>query len=70
LIASVWIAAITLREPPGTQLLAQMGSYSQMAVVFLTAAIFVMWLITSTFPRLIMCPKQLQQNYIEENRNK
>ena len=59
-----------LREPPRTRLSARVGSYSQMAVAFLTAAIFVMWLITSTFPRLTTCPKQLQRNSIGENRNK
>ena len=70
LIASVRIAAITSREPPRTRLSARVGSYSQMAVAFSTAAIFVMWPITSTLPRLTTCPKQLQRNSIEENRNK
>ena len=52
LIARVRIAAITLREPPRTRLLAWVGSYSQMVVAFSTATIFVIWPITSTFPRL------------------
>jgi len=59
LIARVRIAAITSREPPKTRLSSRVGSYSQIAVAFLTAAIFVMRAITSMFPRLTMCPKQL-----------
>ena len=42
LIARVRIAAITSREPPKTRLSSRLGSYSQMAVAFSTAAIFVM----------------------------
>ena len=41
------------------RLSSRVGSYSQIAVAFSTAAIFVMCPITSTFPRLITCPKQL-----------
>jgi hypothetical protein len=52
LIASVRIAAMTSNEPPNTRLPAREGSYSQMAVEVSTAAIFVMWPITSTFARL------------------
>ncbi len=59
LIASVRIAAITSSEPPRTRLSERVGSYSQIAVEFSTAAIFVMWDITSTFLRFITCPKQL-----------
>ena len=62
LIASVRIAAITSREPPRTRLSSRVGSYSQIAVAFSTATIFVMWDITSTFPRLTMWPRQLQEN--------
>ena len=60
LIARVRIAAITSSELPRTQLSSQVGSYSQMVVAFSTAAIFVIWPIMSTFPRLMTCPKQLQ----------
>ena len=62
LIARVQIAAITSGEPPRTQLSSWVGSYSQMAVAFLTAAIFVMCPITSMFPRLMTCPRQLKVN--------
>ena len=41
LIASVQMAAITSREPPKTRLSSRVGSYSQIAVAFSTAAIFV-----------------------------
>ena len=59
LIASVQIAAITSSEPPRTQLSGRVGSYSQIAVAFSTAAIFVMFCITSTLPRLTTCPRHL-----------
>ena len=59
LIARVHIAAITSREPPKTWLSSQVGSYSQMVVAFLTAAIFVMCPITLSFLRLMTWPKQL-----------
>lgn len=42
LIARVLIAVITSSETPKTWLSSQVGSYSQMAVAFSTAAIFVM----------------------------
>lgn len=41
LIASIQIAAITSSEPPRTRLSERVGSYSQIAVEFSTAAIFV-----------------------------
>jgi hypothetical protein len=59
LIARVRIAAITSREPPRTRLPGKEGSYSQIAVAFSTTAIFVMFFITSTFPRFTTCAKQL-----------
>ena len=65
LIASVQIAAITSSEPPRTRLSERVGSYSQIAVEFSTAAIFMMWDITSTFPRFITCPKQLHEHSLE-----
>jgi hypothetical protein len=41
------------------------GSYSQIADVVSTAAIFVIWLITSIFPRLTTCPRHLEDlNFI------
>lgn len=66
LIASVQMAAITLRDPPKTRLPGRLGSYSQMAVAFSTAVIFVMWPIMSTLPRLMMCARQLQWNYVHQ----
>jgi hypothetical protein len=62
LISRVRIAAITSREPPKTWLSSRVGSYSQMAVAFSTAAIFVICPITSTFARFMTCPKQLVWN--------
>src|SRR5258707_15022824 len=59
LIAMVDIAAITSNDPPSTQLPYKSGSYSQMAVAFSTAAILVIWPITSTLARLTMCSRQL-----------
>src|ERR1700679_1105947 len=52
LIARVQIAAITSREPPNMRLSFRVGSYSQIAVAFSTAAIFVMFDMTATLPRL------------------
>ena len=52
LIAIVRIAAITSKEPFSTRLSGREGSYSQMAVDVSTAAIFVIWVITSTSARL------------------
>ena len=60
LIARVRIAAITSSDPPKTRLSSCDGSYSQMAVAFSTTAIFVIFFMTSTFPRLTTWPKQLQ----------
>jgi len=60
LIANIQMAAITSRDPLKTRLSHRVGSYSQIAVAFSMAAILVMWDMTSTFPRLTMCPKQLQ----------
>jgi len=59
------MAAITSSELPRTRLLERVGLYSQIAVKFLTAAIFMMWDITSMFPRFITCPKQLQEDSSE-----
>ena len=59
LIARVRIVAITSSEPPRTRLSSRVGSYSQMAVAFLTATIFVICPITSMFPRLMTYPKHL-----------
>ena len=53
------MAAITSSKPPRTRLSSRVGSYSQIAVAFSTAAIFVIRFITSTFPRLTTCPKHL-----------
>src|SRR6202522_3880593 len=52
LIPNVRIAAMTLSDPPNTQLPSSDGSYSQIAVAFSTTAIFVTRFITSTFARL------------------
>lgn len=56
------MAAITSSEPPRTRLSSRDGSYSQMAVAFSTTAIFVIFFMTSTFPRLTTWPKQLAKN--------
>ena len=69
LIASVRMAAITSRDPPKTRLPGRLGSYSQMAVAFSTAAIFVMWPIMSTLPRLMTCARKLQWNYVQQPDN-
>jgi len=69
LIASVRIAAITSRDPPKTRLPGRLGSYSQMAVAFSTAAIFVMWPIMSTLPRLMTWARQLRRNYVNQPNN-
>src|SRR5271155_481981 len=51
---------MTSRELPKTRLSSFEGSYSQIAVAFSTTAIFVICFMTSTFPRLTTCPKQLK----------
>ena len=53
------IAAITSKELFNTRLSGRDGSYSQIAVVVSTAAIFVIWAITSTSAKLTTWPKQL-----------
>lgn len=53
------MAAITSRELFNIQLLGREGSYSQIAVVVSTAAIFVILAIMSTFPRLTTWAKHL-----------
>lgn len=58
--ARVRIAAITSRDPPRIRLSGKSGSYSQIADVVSTAAIFVMCPITSIFPRLTTCPRHLE----------
>jgi hypothetical protein len=60
LIASVQMAAITSSDPPKMRLSSRDGSYSQMAVAFSTTAIFVIFFMTSMFPRLTTWPKQLR----------
>ncbi len=55
----VCTAAITSNDPLSTQLLYKFRSYSQMAVAFSTAAILVMWPITSMLARLTTCSRQL-----------
>src|SRR5271156_5545321 len=66
LIASVQMAAITSSEPPRTRLSSRVGSYSQIAVAFSTAAIFVIWPITSTFPRFTTCPRHLPEDSVQQ----
>lgn len=63
LIARVRGAAITSSDPPSTQLLGMVGLYSQMAVAFLTTAVLVICPITSTFPRLTTCARQLREDF-------
>lgn len=63
LIARVWMAATTLREPPKMRLLVEVESYSQMAVAVSTAVIFVICFITSMLPRLTMCARQLLADF-------
>ena len=46
-------------DPPKTRLSGRSGSYSQMAVVVSTAAIFVICPITSIVPKLTTCPRHL-----------
>ena len=60
LIASVQIAATTSSELLSIWLSGREGSYSQMAVVVSTAAIFVMRSITATFARLTTWLRHLQ----------
>ena len=65
LTARVRIAAMTSSDPPRIRLSGRSGSYSQIADVVSTAAIFVIWLITSIFPRLTTCPRHLEDlNFI------
>ena len=64
-MAKVRMGAITSNKPPKTRLSSRVGSYSQIAVAFSTAAIFVTRFIMLTFPRLTTCPKHLMLN--EEN---
>jgi hypothetical protein len=52
-IARVWIAVTTSKDLFNTWLSGRDGSYSQIAFVVSTAAIFVIWAITSNFARLI-----------------
>lgn len=74
LIASVRIAAMTSSDPPNTRLPSSDGSYSQIVVAFSTTAIFVMCFITSTFARLMTCPRHLDRiskyMYIKRSTNK
>ena len=58
-IAKVLIAAITSKDPPSTRLFSSVGSYSQIAVAVSTAAILVIWDMTSTLPKLTTCPRHL-----------
>jgi len=62
LIARVRIAAITSSEPPRTWLSSREGSYSQMAVAFLTTMIFMIRSIMSTFPKFTTWPRQLRED--------
>ncbi len=59
LIASVWMVAMTSRDPSRMRLLARLGLYSQMAEVVAITAILVMWDMMSIFVRLITCSKHL-----------
>ena len=59
LIASVRIVAITSKPPLETQFEGRAGSYSQIAVFVSTAAILVMWDITSIVARFITCARHL-----------
>jgi len=59
LIARVQIAMVTSKEPFSTRLSGSDGSYSQIVVAVSTAAILVIWVITSTSARLTTWPKQL-----------
>src|SRR5271156_4115120 len=58
-IAKVRIAAITSKDPPSTRLFSSVGSYSQIAVAVSTAAILVIWDMTSTLTKLTTCPRHL-----------
>ena len=60
------MAAITSSDPPKTRLSSRDGSYSQMEVAFLTTAIFVIFFMTSTLPRLTTWPKHLNLNLINQ----
>lgn len=61
LMARVLIAMIMSSEPPRMRLSSSEGSYSQMAIMFSTTAIFVIYDMTSTLPRLTTWAKQLRQ---------
>ena len=52
LMAMVRMAAMTSSDPPSTRLSGNEGSYSHIAVMVSTAAIFVMWLITAILAML------------------
>ena len=62
LIAMVRRVAMTSSELPKTWLSGRAGSYSHIADVVSTAAILVIWPITTTFARLTMCAKHLRHN--------
>jgi hypothetical protein len=63
LIARVRRAVMTSSDPPSTRLSGMVGSYSQMAVAFSTTAVLVIRPITSTFPRLTTCARQLKEDF-------
>ena len=62
LTTSVLSAATTSRDPPSTRLPGKSGSYSQIAFVFSTTAILVMFAITATFARFTTCSRHLRND--------
>jgi len=70
LIVRVQIATIMSSVPPRTQLSSCDGLYSQIAVTFLTTAIFVICSIMSMFPRFTTWPRQLREDQIDKIKDK
>src|ERR1700710_6002 len=61
------MAAITSRDPLSTRFSGRDGSYSQMAWVVSTAAIFVIFAMKSTFARFITCAIHLQNIFSKDS---
>ena len=62
LTTRVRIAATTSSDPSSMRLPGNSGSYSQIALAFSMAAIFVIWAMTATLARFTMCSRHLYNN--------
>ena len=60
-----WIAAITSKEPPSTQLSSRVGSNSQMACALSIVATFIIEPITSSTAKLLTCSRHLRQEWVQ-----